>query len=81
MTIHTTNSVVDDTDEPKWTSKCSPVVEMDQSTTTGRQKWRTWWSDPADDGLHEVYPLVGVFCLAAIVFLVELYSYIKWLLS
>jgi hypothetical protein len=84
MTIHTTNSIVNDTDESKRTSECGPLVEMDDSEpiiTTRRQNWRTWWPDPADDGLYEVYPLVGVFCLAVIVFLVELFSYIKWLLN
>jgi hypothetical protein len=85
MTIHTTNSIVNDTDEPKWTSECSPVVERDDSTTTRRQNWRTWWSGPANErdcGLYLLNLLVGVVCLLVVIFLfAEICLDIKWLLS
>jgi len=88
MTIHTTNSIFNDTDGPKWTSECGPVVDIDESepiNTTRRQNWRTWWSDPAyerDYGLYLLNLLVGVFCLlVVIVIFAEIYWDIEWLLS
>jgi hypothetical protein len=89
MTTQTTNDAVKDTDEPKSTRRCSQVVHLDEPeppTTARFQNWRTRWS--ADLPEHEAvqyllveYLLAGVLCLPAIVFLVELYLYIEWLLS
>ena len=88
MSTRTTNDIVNDIDEPKWTCKCNQFLNLDEPElpiTTLLQGLRTWWSDPAyerDYGLCLIYLLGGVFCLlVVIIVLAEIYWDIEWLLS
>jgi hypothetical protein len=88
MSTRTTNDIVNDTDEPKWTCRCNQFFNLDEPelpTTTLFQGLRTRWSDPAyerDCRLYLIYLLGGVFCLlVVIIVLAEIYWDIEWLLS
>jgi hypothetical protein len=84
MSTDTTHHAIDP-EESRWTCKCGQVFELCERQsipTTGRHDWRTSWSDFPDDHHYVEYLLVGMLlCVPVIVFLVEMYLYIEYLLS